>query len=80
MIAVAVGVVAVFVVLLGASAVSTVLYFRAEAARVVAADERDAARAVTEYLTTTLASVQPEVAQGREVTVREVMDASAATS
>jgi tetratricopeptide (TPR) repeat protein len=75
---------AIFVVLLGASIVSTAMYLRAQAARREAVSSRDnavqeasKARAVTEFLQTMLASANPNLTKGREVTVREVLDRSA---
>jgi serine/threonine protein kinase/Tfp pilus assembly protein PilF len=47
-------------------------------ARLVAVREGHKAEQVTEFLQTMLASVDPEQAQGREVTVREVLDAASA--
>ncbi|MGD9688126.1 MAG: tetratricopeptide repeat protein [Phycisphaerales bacterium] len=46
----------------------------ADAARAVAADEADNARALSDFLSNMLASIDPDAAQGREVTVREVLD------
>jgi tetratricopeptide (TPR) repeat protein len=82
---------ATFVVLLAGIIVSTTLYVRAEHARVeqtrereraelAAAEaqrERDAAQVVTKYLTSMLSSADPQQAQGREVTVRELLDKAA---
>ncbi len=67
------------IVLLGASVVSTILYMRAERARVEASHQRDAAQAVTGYLTSMLGSVDPRLARGREITVKEVLDKAAVT-
>ncbi|MCX5671838.1 MAG: tetratricopeptide repeat protein [Planctomycetota bacterium] len=48
-------------------------------ARDEARDEAAKAKAVTEFLTGMLRSIDPEQARGREVTVREVLDKAAAT-
>jgi tetratricopeptide (TPR) repeat protein len=61
--------------------VSTALYLRSEAARAVAAEERDRAReaevrveAINDFLVhDLLAAAKPEVAQGRKLTVEEVL-------
>jgi serine/threonine protein kinase/tetratricopeptide (TPR) repeat protein len=73
------GVVTIFIVLLSSTVLATSLYLQAERARTVATHERDAARAVTDHLTEMLSSVDPRKAQGREITVREVLDESAQT-
>ena len=46
--------------------------------RVLAEDRRMEAQAVTDFLTSALASVKPDIARGREVTVREMLDQAAA--
>jgi tetratricopeptide (TPR) repeat protein len=52
---------------------------KAITARDDARDEAAKAKAVTEFLTGMLQSIDPEQARGREVTVREVLDKAAAT-
>jgi non-specific serine/threonine protein kinase/serine/threonine-protein kinase len=47
---------------------------QAETARDAARKEADKSTAVTEFLQSMLASVQPEQARGREMTVREILD------
>ena len=80
--------IAVFLVLAVGLAVSSGMYFRAESAREETARERDRAltaeqeakkrraeaEAVTTFLSETLAAVDPSEAQGKEVTVREMLD------
>ncbi len=68
---------AVFIVLVAGIIVSTSLYVRAEHARAETTRERDTAQAVTKFLSDTLASVDPEQAQAREATVRELLDKAA---
>jgi tetratricopeptide (TPR) repeat protein len=72
---------AAFVALLLGVIVSTVLYVRAESARTLAAEERDRAReaearaeAINDFLVHDLLyAATPEVAQGRKLTVEEVL-------
>ncbi len=80
--------IAIFVVLATGLAVSSTMYLQAEQAREETAQERDRAlaaekeaekrraeaEAVTTFLSDTLAAVDPSVAQGKEVTVREMLD------
>lgn len=69
------GVAATFVALVIGVVVSTSLYYRSEAARASAVAARDKAEVVTKYLSDALASLDPEVARGRDVTLlREVLD------
>jgi tetratricopeptide (TPR) repeat protein len=65
---------AVFIVLVGATVVSTTLYWRAETARKHAEESRAQAEAVTTFLTDTLTSADPAKSQGNDVTVKEVLD------
>lgn len=78
-------------VLVASSIVTTVLYFRAEAARAETARERDRtvlaeqeartgraeAEAVTDFLSSMLASVDPTEALGHEFTVKEMLERAA---
>ena len=68
------GVTAVFAALLAGVIVSTSQYLQAEAARTMANRERDEAQAVTKLLGDGLASIDPYVALGRDITVREMLD------
>ncbi len=86
-----VAVAVVFATLLGGVIVSTVLYFRADLARVDAARERDRAivaegdaqtrraeaEAVTGFLSGMLASVDPTEALGQEFTVKQMLEQAA---
>jgi tetratricopeptide (TPR) repeat protein/tRNA A-37 threonylcarbamoyl transferase component Bud32 len=79
---------AVFVALLGGLIVSTWLYLQTERARAETARERDRAvaaevraehrraeaDAVTRFLSEMLASVDPDIALGSEVTVKQILD------
>jgi tetratricopeptide (TPR) repeat protein len=69
---------AIFVVLVAGVVVSTSLYIKAESAREQAEARRVQAEEVTEFLNDTLASVDPAKAQGRDVTVKEMLDQAAA--
>jgi len=67
------------VVLLAIFAVTMSIMFGLQRrARLLAVREEQKAERVTEFLQGMLASVDPEQAQGREVTVREVLDAASA--
>ncbi len=71
-------VLAVFLVLVGAAVVSTFMYLDAEAARQRAENERRLAQEISGFVTDMITSVDPGVAQGRDVTVlREILDAAA---
>ncbi len=78
---------AVFVVLMGGVIASTSMYFRAEGARAETAAERDRAReserkatAINDFLVNDmLASADPEIAQGRTITVQEVLENAASS-
>lgn len=73
------GLAATLVVLLVVFAVAmSVLFGLQRRARLLAVREEQKAERVTEFLQSMLASVDPEQAQGREVTVREVLDAASA--
>jgi len=50
---------------------------REQAARRLAADEAERANSANDFLQTMLSSAQPSVSQGRDLTVREVLDAAA---
>jgi serine/threonine protein kinase/tetratricopeptide (TPR) repeat protein len=54
-------------------------FFRASASRRVAEKEAQKVEVINDFLTNMLASVQPDKARGREVTVREVLDEALAT-
>ena len=70
---------AVLLVLVGAAVVSTVSYLDAEAARQRAENERRLAQEISGFVTDMITSVDPSIAQGRDVTVlREILDAAAA--
>ena len=60
---------AIVLALLTAAIVSTRSYFAADRARVRAETERKAAEQVSEFLATVLGSIDPNVAQGRDVSV-----------
>jgi serine/threonine protein kinase/Tfp pilus assembly protein PilF len=69
---------AVLLVLVGAAVVSTFMYLDAEAARQRAENERLLAQEISGFVTDMITSVDPGVAQGRDVTVlREILDAAA---
>jgi serine/threonine-protein kinase len=75
---VAAAVVAV-VVIVAASAASVVMYFQARTASELAARQARTAETINTYLTDMLASVDPAVAQGRDVSVfHEALDRTAA--
>jgi len=67
----------VFLVLLAALIVTSMLYGRAERARVLAEQGQAEAKSVTEFLANTLSSIKPAEARGREITVREMVDKAA---
>ena len=69
--------VAVLALVAGAT-LATTGFVRATRSRRLAEQETVKARFVNEFLTGMLASVRPEEAKGREVTVREVLDGAAA--
>jgi len=66
-----------FLVLSAALVVTSVLYGRAERARILAEQGQAEARSVTAFLTNTLSSIEPAKARGREITVREMVDKAA---
>jgi len=68
---------AIFVILVVGVIVSTSLYVKAESARQQAEVRRVQAEEVTRFLNETLGSVDPAKAQGREVTVKEMLDQAA---
>lgn len=64
--------------LLGASAFSTVMYLRADAARLESEAQRAATERINEFLKSMLSSIDPERARGRDVSLlREVLDEAA---
>jgi eukaryotic-like serine/threonine-protein kinase len=64
--------------LVAASIFSTTMYLRADAARRTSEVERIKAERINGFLTTMLASIDPEYAQGRDVSVlRQVLDEAA---
>ena len=65
--------------LVAASVLSTAMYLRADAARRESEVQRVKAERIGGFLTTTLSSIDPEIARGRDVSVlRQVLDDAAA--
>ena len=69
---------AVFVAVIAGAAVSVAFAMSEADARRIAQTQASRARLVTTFLTDMLRQVEPSEAQGEDVTVREVLDASAA--
>jgi tetratricopeptide (TPR) repeat protein len=70
---------ATLIVLLGGAIVSTILWITAARQRAVAMDRQRESEAVVKFLTDdVLASAKPEVALGREISVRQALDRAAA--